>query len=246
MAIPPASTDTATAVLADARPASHRRGAPRSRSARASLALAAACATIAVLSACSAIPPQSVTNPLGLDGQQVTVSFPAAVAIQAVQGEGAGTFTFDDFTESLPLKPGLLTNTVALDTTARLSGPAGIDTITLTDPVLTVRLWHGAATYDDAAGDARAEVTLQATATIVYADPSCFAGVCDYKYQSGPRTLGDLSLSGSNLATVLDILTQAPTPNGGSVSLTVQGDPDELAGRTLRFTLDAEEGELRF
>lgn len=246
MANPTASTDTATAVRAGARPAPQLHETAPARRYRTPLALAAACVFGAVLSACSVIPPQSVTNPLGLDGRQVTVAFPATVAIQAVQGEGAGTFAFDDFTESLPVRPGLLTNTVALDTTARLSGPAGIDTITLTDPVLMVRLWHGAATYDDAADDARAEVTLETSATIVYADPSCFANVCDYKYQSGPRTLGDLSLSGSDLGAVLDILTQAPTPNGGSVSLTVQGDPDALAGRTLQFTLDAEEGELRF
>lgn len=201
-----------------------------------------------LLSACSAIPPQSVADPLGLHGQQVQVAFPAALSALAVTGEGAGTFVFDDdeAIAKLPLRPGLLTNRVRLADTVRLSGPEGIDTITITDPVLTVRLWQGAETFEEAEDGAKAEVSLTTTATIVYGDPSCFATVCDFKLKSGPRTLGDVSLSGTALSTVLDILGEEPSPNHGSASLTLQADPDELAGRTLRFTLEAAEGELRF
>ena len=216
----------------------------RRLSVRASLGLAVA-ATV-LLAACSTIPPQAVTDPLGLHGEQVEVAFPAALSVQVVAGEGSGEFTVDDFTESLPLRPGLLSNTVKLTTTARLSGATGPASITITDPVLTVRLWQGAESFEQAVDGSKAEVKLETTASIVYTVGTCFASHCLYEYQSGPRTLGDLSLSGSSLSTVLDILTQEPTPNSGSVSLTVQADQDELAGRTLRFTLDAAEGELRF
>ena len=207
--------------------------------------LAALLATSAVLAACSAIPPQSVTDPLGLDGQDVDVVFPGGLVVQAVPGVGAGTFTVADLDMNLPINPGAMTNTIGI-ASARLSGASGPDTITITDPALVVRIWHGAATYDLAPEEGRAQVTLETTAAIVLKLGSCFAGACDYSYQSGPTSFGDLKLSGSTLSAALGVMTTAPSPNNGSVSLTLQADPDELAGRTLTIELEASEGEIRF
>lgn len=207
--------------------------------------LGALLATSLVLAACSAIPPQAVTDPLGLDGQNVAVVFPGALSVQSVPGEGAGTFSVVDLDISLPVNPGAMTNTVGI-ASARLSGATGPATITITNPVLDVRIWHGAADYDLAPENGRAQVTLTTTATIVLKLGSCFAGSCGYAYQSGPTSLGDLKLSGTTLSTALSVMTNAPSPNSGSASLTVQADPDELAGRTLTIELEASEGEIRF
>lgn len=210
------------------------------------LACAAVVAVLA-LTACSALSPQAVTDPFGLDGQQVEVTFPVPLTAQAIAGDGSTTFSFPDLEQPLPLAPGQLSNTVKLAPTVRLSGPAGSDTITITDPVLTVRLWHGADSYEEAAAGDRVEMVLAASATIVYANPTCFSGTfCEYSYQSGLRTLGDLTLKGSELSTVLGIMTDPPSPNGGSAMLALEGSPVELAGRTLRLTLDAAQGEVRF
>ncbi|HLU82759.1 MAG TPA: hypothetical protein VKZ43_05110, partial [Trueperaceae bacterium] len=83
-------------------------------------------------------------------------------------------------------------------------------------------------------------------APIVLEKGTCFAGSCNYSYQSGPTTLGDLKLSGSTLSTALSVMTTAPSPNNGSVSLTLQADPDLVSGRTLTVVLEASEGEIRF
>jgi len=201
-----------------------------------------------ILAACSAIPPQSVTDPLGLDGQSVAVAFAGFAGVQAVPGEGGGTFTVADLDITLPINPGALMNTVAIKS-ARLSGPNGPNTITLTGAELTTRIWQGAATFEEAAADARAEASLTTTSPIVLEIGSCFpvdTGPCSYTYQSGPTTLGDLTLSGTPLSTLLSIVTTAPSPNNGNVSLTLQADPDQLAGRTLTIVLEASEGEIRF
>jgi len=212
--------------------------------------LVAMLAASVVLAACSAIPPQSVTDPLGLDGQYVAVIFMDSPVIQAVPGVGGGTFSFEDLDVNLVVSPGLMTNTVRFAANARLFGTDdGPGTITLSAPELTVRVWHGAATYDEAADDARAEASVSTAANIVYKRGTCFAGAtasCAYAYQSGPLTLGDVHLSGTPLRTVLGIVTEAPSPNNGSVALSVQADPEELAGLTFTIELEASEGEIRF
>ena len=61
-----------------------------------------------VLAACALVPPQSVTDPFGLDGTPVPVYFEGAAAAlvpQAVNGSARGEFEFDDFSGSLPLNP---------------------------------------------------------------------------------------------------------------------------------------------
>src|SRR5690606_22749379 len=137
--------------------------------------LAALLGASLVLAGCSAIPAQSVANPFGLDGQTVEVDFGTGVAALSVPGQGGGSFTFADLDVNLVVSPGLLTNTVDLATNARLIGTAdGPATITLSAPELTVRLWHGAATYDLAAEDARAETAVTTTSAIVYARGTCF------------------------------------------------------------------------
>lgn len=212
---------------------------------RGPLLLGALLAASMVLAACSAIPPQSVTNPLGLDGQDVAVVFAGGFGSQAVPGSGGGTFTVADLDAGLPLNPGALLNEVGI-ASARLSGASGPDTITISNPELTLRIWHGADTFDLASEDGRAEVTLATTVVMVLEKGTCFATACDYTFQAGTTTFGDLELSGTTLSNALGVMTQAPSPNSGSVSLTLQADPDELAGRTLTIELEASEGEVRF
>lgn len=207
--------------------------------------LGALLGAVLVLAACSAIPPQQVSDPLGLHDQSVEVAFPGTLAVQAVSGGGEGSFTFPDIAFDAPIKPGALTNTIGIGS-AMLSGGTGPDTITITNPQLTVSVWQGAATYDQAPEGERATVNLTTTATIVLARGNCFAGSCSYNYLSGPRSLGDLKLSGAGLSAAFTVITQEPSPNQGTVELTLQADPDELQGRTLTIKLDADEGEIRF
>lgn len=219
-----------------------------------SVALAAA-----LLAACAAVPPQSVTDPLGLDSQQLALQFVAPttaaaadLGAQAVGGEAAAAFQFDDWDIDSPVRPGTLTNDVTIKS-ASLSPATEADApaeITLSDPVLTVRVWQGAATFEEAADADRVEHVLEATAAITLVrDGTCVisgGGTCRYAYDGDSAALGVIKLSGSSLSSLFNIATAEPTPNSGSVSLTVQGSPDDLEGRSLTLTLGAAEGTIGF
>ncbi|HEX7000225.1 MAG TPA: hypothetical protein VF164_00860 [Trueperaceae bacterium] len=213
------------------------------------LAFAAAVAT-ALLTACSSlIPDQNVTDPLGLDGQSVAIAFPGGetVVAMAVTGSGSADFTFPDLEiPDLPLSPAELTNEVSI-ASASLNAGAGEapDQITLSGATLTVRVWHGAATFDDA--DDKADFVLNAQGAVTLTRGGCTVDSCAYTYTGVLPAFGVASLTGAELASAMQVATEAPTPNDGHVSLSVAGEPEaDLAGRTLTITLDGESGTIGF
>lgn len=210
----------------------------------------------ALLAACSVIPPQSVSDPLGLDSEQLALQFvgPAAataeVGPQAVTGAIATSFEFEDWDVDIPVTPGTLTNDVSIKS-ASLSPVTEAEApaeITLSDPVLTLRVWQGAATWDDADAGDRVEYVLESASSITLVRGTCVitGSRCPYAYQGGDAAFGSIKLSGTPLQNLFNIATSEPTPNSGSVSLTVQGEPDSLAGKTLTITLSAAEGTVGF
>lgn len=198
-----------------------------------------------VLAACALVPPQSVTDPFGLDGTPVPVYFEGAAAAlvpQAVNGSARGVFEFDDFSGSLPLNPGSIRNEIRLRS-ADLDDPDGPATITLTSLVMTVRAWQGAAEYASAEPANRAELTLTMNETLTLVRGDCTAVSCSYEVDGA--TLGTLRAEGAALRSLLNVATTAPTPNQGQAAMEVVAAEDALAGRTLLIVLDASEGEAR-
>lgn len=211
-----------------------------------------------LLAACAVVPPQQVTDPLGLDSQQLALQFvaptnlPAAAGVgaQAVAGDISTTFEFDDWDVDIPISPGTLTNDVSIKgaSLAPVTEAEAPEQITLSDPVLTLQVWQGAATYGEAAADDKAQYVLEGASSITLTRGSCvIAGErCPYTYSGSDPAFGTIKLSGTPLGNLFNIATQAPSPNDGSVSLTVQGEPDTLAGKTLTITLSAGEGTVGF
>jgi len=213
----------------------------------AALKLAALAALLAVLTACGAIiGPQAVVDPFGLDATMVPIQFgagPAALAPMAVTGSAEGDFEFPDFEQALPLTPKIIDNQVSL-AGAELNDPNGPETITLTSATLTVRLWHGADSYDQASTADRVQVQLSAAGALVFTRDTCSASACTYDV--GTAALGTISLSGGPLSSFLNVAVNPPTPNQGQASMQVEASNDELAGATLTLELDASQGTIRF
>ncbi len=205
-----------------------------------------------LLTACgNLIPDQQVTNPLGLDGTAVQVEFqaPDVLTAQAIGAQAEADFSFSDYDlPDLPISPTELANELSV-ASATLSGDTATapDTIDLSDVEVTVRIWHGAFSYDAAEEDARVEAVVEAASDITLNRVSCDAGVsCEYAYVGAVPAFGVASLTGGQLGTTMTIVTEAPEPNQGHVLLQLTGEPDELAGRTLTITIDASEGKIGF
>lgn len=212
-------------------------------------------AVVLLLAACSVVPPQSVTDPLGLDSEQLAVTFEDAAAgpaganlgAQAVTGTFSGGFEFEDWDVNLPVSPGTLSNAVSIASASLEPATGAPAEIVLSEAILTVRLWHGAASYEDAADADRVEHVLEAPGAITLTRGTCAMNDrCSYSYGGDDLAFGTINLSGSPLRNLVMIATSEPTPNLGSVSLTVQGEPDTLAGKTLNVRLAAAEGTVGF
>lgn len=213
------------------------------------LAVAAAAAALLLAACSSLIPDQNVTDPLGLDGQSVDITFPGGetVVALAVAGSGSTDFTFPDLEiPDLPVTPAELTNEVSI-ASASLNAGAGEapDQITLSGATLTVRVWHGAASFDDAAD--KADFVLNAQGAVTLTRGGCTVDSCAYTYNGVLPAFGVASLTGAKLASAMQVATTAPTPNDGHVEVSLSGEPEaDLAGRTLTITLDGESGTIGF
>lgn len=218
-------------------------------------ALLVACGALVALAltACGMlIPDQSVGNPLGLDGQTIAITFPAPATLvaQAVQGDAEADFAFQDFEtdiSALPVSPAELANELSIESASLSGDPATApESITLSDAVVVLQIWHDAASYGDALDGHRTEVTAESQGAITLERDTCSVDACTYSYGGATPAFGVASFTGSQLAAGLTIFTQAPTTNSGHVALTLTGEPDSLAGRTLTITVDASQGKLKF
>lgn len=205
---------------------------------------------IVVLAGCGRlIPPIDVANPLGLDGQEIDVSFgPAAAGLTAlsVEGSASASFTFPDADlGDLPITPNQLVNELEI-ASATLDREGGPEVITLSDIDVVVRVWHGAASYDTAASNARAQASFSATGAVTLTVSGGGVGTTTYVVGSATTDIGLLTVSGSDIANLMTILSEVPDPNQGSIAMTLQGDPDALSGGTLAIELDASSGQIKF
>ncbi len=212
--------------------------------------LAAGLATL-LLTACGAlIPDQAVTDPFQLDGKTIAVPFPVpgALVSQAVMGTAQVSFTFPDIEwPNLPVDPAKLTNEVSI-ASATLDAPEATapTEIVLSDAVMTAYMWHGADTYAEADPADRFSFVAQSQGVVTLTRQDCDATSCDYGYTGDVPAFGVAALGGSTLAAALSVSTEAPSPNGARVELSLNGEPDSLAGHTLTITVDAENGVIGF
>ncbi len=164
----------------------------------------------------------------------------------AVDGTASETFTFDDADlGDLPLDPSQITNEIgfAAITLDREDGPS---VITLTDITVTLRVWQNGATYDTAPSDQRAQASFVASSgSVTLNSTGNGVGVTNYAVD-GSDVVGVLSMTGSDVGHLLKILAELPSTNSGSLTVTLQADPDELAGGTLTIELDAATGQITF
>jgi hypothetical protein len=205
---------------------------------------------IVLLAGCGRlIPPIDVEDPLGLDGQQIDVTFGPAVtglAPLSVAGSASASFTFEDADlGKLPINPKQIVNELGI-ANATLDREAGPEVITLSDIGVVVRVWQGAASYQDAAANQRAEATFAASGPVTLVTTGGFGGATTYAVSSASSDLGVLTVSGSDVGNLMTILSELPSTNQGSISVTLQGDPDELLGDTLTIELDAWNGQIKF
>lgn len=208
------------------------------------IAVVAALASVMLAACASLIPDQEATDPFGLNSLRVPIPFKGPdlrLSPAAVDGSAEAEFEIADFDQALPLNPTMIDNELAI-AGASLDDPAGPEQLTLSDFVVNLRVWEGSAGFANATRKATA--TLASSATVVLDRGACSAS-CAYTVKSGSG-LGDLTLTGGELAAFLDIMTSGTPTNNAAVSISVVGNPDELAGHVLTITLDAENGRISF
>ncbi|MFO7545235.1 MAG: hypothetical protein R6W77_07030 [Trueperaceae bacterium] len=206
-------------------------------------------AAIVLLAGCGLVPPIDVQDPLGLDGQEIDVTFGPAVtglAPLSVGGNASASFTFPDADlGDLPVNPKQIVNELGI-ASATLDREAGPEIITLSDIDVVVRVWQGAASYDTAAANQRAEASFAASGAVTLSASGGGVGTTSYTVSGASGDVGLLTMSGSDIANLLTILSELPATNDGSIAVTLQGDPDALLGGTLTIELDAWNGQIKF
>jgi hypothetical protein len=194
--------------------------------------------TSTLLAGCGLIPAQTVKNPLGLDNVTLTSSVLSTTSTSvSTRTPGTGTAqTSSSFpnSSSLPLAPASI-NLASEITSATYSAgcvpaataPNGTITVTLTN--LTVDL------SDGQTADRKYSVTVPSTT---------FKIVNGIIEKSSVTSVG-FSILSSDLAKVVNILTDGPTPNAVTVNTGVTTSP-ALPGCTVSFTFNNGTGTIGF
>jgi hypothetical protein len=209
------------------------------------------------LSACGLIPPIPVTDPLHLDGEQVTLEVGASgssLAVQAVPAAGgtSAPVQFNDQDFGAPRAPSSLRVDGGFKPTATVMASSYPETLTLSNIQLTVRLWDGAQSFEAANTNRRAEVTASYDGNLTLSrSEACsdFAESCEYTFTNTDLLQGSLrlELTGATLSRALDIIENAPQPNyvEALVTLQVAGNPnDPLPGTEIMLELDMADGQI--
>lgn len=213
-----------------------------------------------LLSACGLlnafVPDQQVTDPLGIDGQQVTLAAVSTAGLSAQAAAGTtfgGSFsgTFGDFDASgIPsgVHPNGFSTDIGIGAIATLatsspgSLPATFD-VTGVSLTLTVADGSGAPSFTLTPPYSKSGTLLHLNQT------SCTSTSCNYDVTAGPdlgKALVSLNLTSADVATLWSIVTAGNPTNDakGTVSLTVsQTLPSDT---TLTVTLVSKEGTLTF
>jgi hypothetical protein len=203
------------------------------------------------------IPDAEVDNPLQFDGASIEVVFDggATIRLQAIGGSGAldEAIPFgDDDLGPNALAPARLAIDGGFAGEAVLVADTYPDELVLDDIELSLRLWQGAETFDDAGSEDRLEpdpFDAGSSLTMAKVDSAC-NDRCLYAFVF-PSVAGSslqIELDGSDLDRALEIVRESPDANFVDVSLalTVASDPELGAGGSLTLTLDAVDGTLSF
>jgi hypothetical protein len=213
-----------------------------------------------VLSACSLfIPDQTLTNPLGLDGQQVTldrVQSPGVAAQVATTTSFQGAFdvTFGDIDASgIPsgISPASLAAPMGVAATVTLASPTGV----ATDFPATVTVTHAglSATVADGSGSPSFGADYQADGTLLVMDKqSCSGAVgtsCSYQVTggSGVDTLLLIKIA-QDMGTLWTIATTGDATNtlSGTFAVDVSSASALPADTQVTVTLSSPQGTLAF
>src|SRR5690606_20815752 len=166
---------------------------------------------LVLLAGCGLVPPIGGENPLGLDGQTVDVTFgPQATELAplSVGGTASGAFTFEDADlGDLPVNPKQLVNELGI-ANATLDRAGGPEVITLSDIDVVLRVWQNAASYDAAAANQRAEASFAASGAVTLSAYGGGTDTTDYVVSSASGDVGLVTMSGSDAANLLTILSE--------------------------------------
>jgi hypothetical protein len=211
-----------------------------------------------VLSACGLfsglVPDQTLTNPLGLDGNPVSLSAVTTVAVttqatDTLSGPFSGSFgNFDASSIPSGIGPNGFNAPIDIETTATITTatPGALPTtFSLTGVQLSL-------TVADGSGNPSFTLSPEYSHTgtlLNFTQSGCTASSCSYDVAAGPdlgTALIALALSSSDVNTLWTIVTGGSTPNTvqGTISVTLdQVVPDDAA---IAVTLVSPTGTLTF
>lgn len=227
----------------------------RRRPSRIAVAIAVATAAT-LLSACGLVaafvPPLSVGDPLGVDGQVVTATL--ADGDLALQGashiDETRSFDVPDLDEDLRgfSLAGFHTN-AGLQSRVTLSGPAGSTTVVYPDAFTVTRAVVTGTLQDDVNGAVSFRRDVELALPFALAD--CDDDACAYEYVGTDALADALNVELTDrdelgrLVSIL-MLRDAETPNRGSFRVAIEIEADApLAGFTVGFTLTSEGSTIR-
>ncbi len=192
----------------------------------------------AVFAGCGLIPPIKVENPLGLSGAVLSAPLSATGASvrPQVAGQGNATVsaTFADLTTAIPFTPSTYNVQLAITNATISTGCLALGNAT--SVAVTVSNMTVAVSDSTSATPA---VVRSVTATI----PTFTFNITPAGVVSGLNT-ATLLFAIPNLATAINIISTAPTPNSVKVDATVATSP-ALSGCTVGITFGAGSGEIK-
>jgi hypothetical protein len=203
------------------------------------------------------IPDSEVDNPLQFDGASIEVALGSGATLrrQAIGGSGsldeAIAFGDQDLGPNA-LSPALLAIDGGFAGEAVLVADAYPNQLVLDDIELSLRLWQGAESFDDAGSDDRLApdpIVAGSSLTLTKVDTGCSAScLYAFAFPSVASSSLQIELDGSDLDRALEIIRESPDANFVDVSLTltIASDPELGPGGTLTLTLDAADGTLAF
>jgi hypothetical protein len=217
-----------------------------------------------VLSACglvnSLVPNQTVANPLGINGTQVTMTSPpptAGLAPQATATTFGGAFhgTFSDIDAS-KIPSGVKPNgfdadinvaaTATITTSSAGSLPASFD---VTEVTLNLTVNDGPTAGGTPSFTLTPPYDHKGTSLLHFTKTSCTATECTYSVTQGPdfgSALIALALSSSDVNTLWTIVTSGQPTNYASGVATVTVSTPLPSDAALTVTLVSKDGTLKF
>lgn len=228
---------------------------PERRPRRVSITIGIA-AVATLLSACGLVaafvPPLSVGDPMGVDGQVVTASLDDGALTSQATSHLDETRSFDvpDLDEDLRgfSLAGFHTD-AGLESRVTLSGPVGSTSADHPEAFTVTRAVVEGSLEDDVNGSV--SFTSDIELSLRFARGACDVTTCDYEYAGSDPLDSALSVELTDrddlerLVSIL-MLRETETPNRGTFRVAIEIEADtSLAGYTATFTLTSEGSTIR-